>query len=218
MVENPKSPQINNNSVNNSVVNTERLLTVDQFDEILASYSMMNENENIVSVFDEYSNVTDDLSVHGIQGQKRPFEDSIDSIESNKHSSSSNHSLLNDITALKRKCFELESKVEKLENGSMTPIGHSNINRNSMETMNFVRDDKENTNVGKEISMVDIVRVLNMDENKLLKCNEKTSTATARSVIKSMYPNPHSNFGYRDVDRSIVDSIISELNIVFLIE
>ncbi|CAF3826419.1 unnamed protein product [Rotaria sp. Silwood1] len=236
MVENPKSPRINNNSVNNLVVDTEPLPTVDEFDEILSLYPMINENENIISFFDEHSNVTGgnsirmsvflsfkmyvllvDIPFHNIRGQKRSFEDSIDSIENNKRSGSSNDLLLNDIMQLKEKYVELESKITQLENGSMPPAGRLHDNQNSTETVNFLRDE-ENTNVGEKISIVDIAKILKMDENKLLKCNGKTSTATARSVIKSMYPNPHSNFRYRDVDKSIVDSIISKLNAGFLIE
>ncbi|CAF3853904.1 unnamed protein product [Rotaria sp. Silwood1] len=207
-VENPKSPRINNNSVNNLVVDTEPLPTVDEFDEILSLYPMINENENIISFFDEHSNVTGDIPFHNIRGQKRSFEDSIDSIENNKRSGSSNDLLLNDIMQLKEKYVELESKITQLENGSMPPAGRLHDNQNSTETVNFLRDE-ENTNVGEKISIVDIAKILKMDENKLLKCNGKTSTATARSVIKSMYPNPHSNFRYRDVDKSIVDSIIN---------
>ncbi|CAF2996045.1 unnamed protein product [Rotaria sp. Silwood2] len=212
MVENPKSPQINNNSVNNLVVDTEPLPTVDEFDEILSSNYIINENENIVSFFDEHSNVTGGnaiyLPFHNIRGQKRSFEDSIDSIENNKRSDSSNDLLLNYIMELKQKYVELESKITQLENGSMPPAGHLHINQNSMEPVNFLRDE-ENTDVGEKISIVDIVKILKIDANKLLKCNGKTSTATARSVIKAMYPNPRSNFRYRDVDKSIVDSIIN---------
>ena len=92
---------------------------------------------------------------------------------------------------------------------------NSDIDRNFVEISNVAHDDQENTNVGKEASMVDILLILKMDANKLKTCNKKTATATARFVIKSMYPNCNSNLRYSDVDRSIVDSIIGKLSVFF---
>ena len=95
---------------------------------------------------------------------------------------------------------------------------NSDIDRNFVEISNVAHDDQENTNVGKEASMVDILLILKMDANKLKTCNKKTATATARFVIKSMYPNCDSNFRYSDVDKSIIDCIIGKLSVLFLIE
>lgn len=54
-----------------------------------------------------------------------------------------------------------------------------------------------------------------MDVNKLQECNKKTATATARSIIKSMYPNYDSNFRYTNVDKPIIDCIIGKVNVFY---
>ena len=89
------------------------------------------------------------------------------------------------------------------------------MDHNFVEISNSSYDSQENTNINTCKSMADIIMVLNMDSNKLTKCNKKTATATARSVIKSMYPSCNSDLRYSDVDRSIVDSIIGKLSIFF---
>ena len=89
------------------------------------------------------------------------------------------------------------------------------IDQSFVEISNNSHDDQENTNIDACASMADIIIVLNMDTNKLTKCNKKTATATARSVIKSMYPNLNSNLRYSDVDKFIVNSIIGKLSVFF---
>ncbi|CAF4967888.1 unnamed protein product, partial [Rotaria sp. Silwood1] len=76
------------------------------------------------------------------------------------------------------------------------------------ETTNISRNDKENTIFHQDTSPVDIMRILNMNKDQLKICNKKSSTATARSVIKFIFPHPDSNFGYSQVDKIIIDTII----------
>ncbi|CAF3046069.1 unnamed protein product [Rotaria sp. Silwood2] len=285
-MENSTSSQINNSSDDNLINHNEYLPTNEEFETLLASYSAVNENENIDILLDVNSSVTGDplymslfrsfknyillldlslcgsqgqkrpfedslnkvihnkrsdstndsivddililkqkyieleskikkleehwmyLSLCGSQGQKRPFEDSLNKVIHNKRSDSSNDSIVDDILILKQKYIELESKIKKLEEHWMSSSTNSAMDPNFVEISNVSRDDQENMNVDKGTSMTDILLILKMDANKLTKCNKKTATATARSVIKSMYPNCDSNFRYSDVDKSIIDCII----------
>ncbi|CAF3901369.1 unnamed protein product [Rotaria sp. Silwood1] len=275
-MENSTSSQINNSSDNNLINHNEYLPTNEEFETLLSLYSVVNENENIDILLDVNSSVTGDplymsifrsfknyillldLSLCDSQGQKRPFEDSLNKVVHNKRSDSSNDAIVDDILILKQKYIELESKIKKLEehwmssstNSAMDPnfVEISNVSHDDQENMNvskgtsmtdillmlkmdankltkssstnsamdpnFVEisnvshDDQENMNVDKGTSMNDILLILKMDANKLTKCNKKTATATARSVIKCMYPSCDSNFRYSDVDKSIIDCII----------
>ncbi|CAF4882873.1 unnamed protein product [Rotaria sp. Silwood1] len=206
-MENSTSSQINNSSDNNLINHNEYLPTNEEFETLLSLYSVVNENENIDILLDVNSSVTD-LSLCDSQGQKRPFEDSLNKIVHNKRSDSSNDAIVDDILILKQKYIELESKIKKLEEHWMSSSTNSAMDPNFVEISNVSHDDQENMNVSKGTSMTDILLMLKMDANKLTKCNKKTATATARSVIKSMYPNCDSNFRYSDVDKSIIDCII----------
>ena len=84
-----------------------------------------------------------------------------------------------------------------------------------VETAHILNGDKENAMVSNNTSISGIVRVLNINENELKKCNKKTSTATARSIMKLMYPNLDSNFRYTNIDKSIIHAITSKLNFLF---
>jgi hypothetical protein len=45
--------------------------------------------------------------------------------------------------------------------------------------------------------------------------NKKTATAVARTLIKYKYPNPKSNFWLFYVDKSVIDVIISDFNLLY---
>ncbi|CAF3782596.1 unnamed protein product [Rotaria sp. Silwood1] len=132
-MENSTSSQINNSSDNNLINHNEYLPTNEEFETLLSLYSVVNENENIDILLDVNSSVTGDplymsifrsfknyillldLSLCDSQGQKRPFEDSLNKVVHNKRSDSSNDAIVDDILILKQKYIELESKIKKLE-------------------------------------------------------------------------------------------------------
>ncbi|CAF4905621.1 unnamed protein product [Rotaria sp. Silwood1] len=132
-MENSTSSQINNSSDNNLINHNEYLPTNEEFETLLSLYSVVNENENIDILLDVNSSVTGDplymsifrsfknyillldLSLCDSQGQKRPFEDSLNKIVHNKRSDSSNDAIVDDILILKQKYIEFESKIKKLE-------------------------------------------------------------------------------------------------------
>ncbi|CAF1349779.1 unnamed protein product [Rotaria sordida] len=76
------------------------------------------------------------------------------------------------------------------------------------EATNTSLNDKGNTIFHQDTSLVDIMNILNMNEDQLKLCNKKSSTATARLVIKFLFPHPDSNFSYVEADKIIVDTII----------
>lgn len=64
--------------------------------------------------------------------------------------------------------------------------------------------------------MLDFFQALGIKTEQLLQCKKDTSTATARSLIRLIYPKPEINFRLTQVENSIIDNIISECNIFFL--
>ncbi|CAF3761628.1 unnamed protein product [Rotaria sp. Silwood1] len=142
------------------------------------------------------------------QGQKRSFEHHTDTMENEKHSDLSNDVSSDDMPNLKRKFVELEAKLETLKAEWMPRPIDSKVIQHFNETTNISRNDKENTIFHQDRSPVDIMRILNMNKDQLKICNKKSSTATARSVIKFIFPHPDSNFGYSQVDKIIIDTII----------
>ncbi|CAF4695022.1 unnamed protein product, partial [Rotaria sp. Silwood2] len=111
-MENLTSSQISNSSDSNLINHNEYLPTKEEFETLLSSYSVVNENENIDILLDVNSSLTD-LSLCGSQGQKRPFEDSLNKVVHNKRSDSSNDSIVDDILILKQKYIELEYKIRR---------------------------------------------------------------------------------------------------------
>ncbi|CAF3078564.1 unnamed protein product [Rotaria sp. Silwood2] len=130
-MENLTSSQISNSSDSNLINHNEYLPTKEEFETLLSSYSVVNENENIDILLDVNSSLTGDplymslfqsfknyillldLSLCGSQGQKRPFEDSLNKVVHNKRSDSSNDSIVDDILILKQKYIELEYKIRR---------------------------------------------------------------------------------------------------------
>ncbi|CAF1624993.1 unnamed protein product [Rotaria magnacalcarata] len=49
---------------------------------------------------------------------------------------------------------------------------------------------------------------LKMSEEQLKKCHKKTQTATARCLIRFIFPTPEPSFKLSNVDKFIIDGII----------
>jgi hypothetical protein len=94
---------------------------------------------------------------------------------------------------------------------------HPEVIKYFINTVNTLRGVRQDNNVGENVSMVEIIKTLGVDKNDLINCNKKTSTATARSLIRFKYPNPEPNFGLTNVDKSIIHAIIGKFNIVFIL-
>ncbi len=70
--------------------------------------------------------------------------------------------------------------------------------------------------IGEDGNIVEITKVFGIVEKDFVKYTRKTSTATARRLIRFKYPNPKPGFRFADVEKSIVNKIIGKLNIVFI--
>ena len=57
--------------------------------------------------------------------------------------------------------------------------------------------------------LIEIMNALEMSEEQLKKCHKKTQTATARCLIRFICPTPEPSFKLSNVDKSIIDGIIS---------
>ncbi|CAF5165447.1 unnamed protein product, partial [Rotaria magnacalcarata] len=76
-------------------------------------------------------------------------------------------------------------------------------------TSNTLRGTQEDIIVDKDSLMLKMKQLLGLDEKQLVEYHEKTSKATARCLIKFLYPNPEPNFTYSNVEKSVINSIIS---------
>jgi len=110
---------------------------------------------------------------------------------------------------LKKKCIDLESRVKKLEEESMPRPTHPEVIKYFIDTGNILRDVRKDINRTQTDPITEIMNKLGLDKNKALKYHRKTSTATARAVVKFKCPNPEPNIGLANVDKSIIDEIIA---------
>lgn len=95
---------------------------------------------------------------------------------------------------------------------------HPEIIKFFTNTANILRDDvPEHDNITITDPIRKIIEKLDVDGNEALKCIKKTSTATARALIKLKCPNPESSIGLGNVDDSTVQAIIGKFNIVFIL-
>ncbi|CAF1242622.1 unnamed protein product [Rotaria sordida] len=121
------------------------------------------------------------------QGQQRSFEHHTDIMENEKRSN-----LSNDVSSEDMPTRPKDPKVIQ----HLTQATNTSLN------------DKGNTIFHQDTSLVDILNILNMNEDQLKLCNKKSSTATARLVIKFLFSHPDSNFSYVEADKIVVDTII----------
>ena len=129
-MKNATSSLVNNSSDHNMIQYNEYLSTTEDLENILSSYSVTNENTDVLGANSDVignplckslflslkGNILfSDLSLSGGHGQKRAFEDSVNEDEYNKRFESSNDTIVNDILILEQKYIGLETKVKKLE-------------------------------------------------------------------------------------------------------
>jgi hypothetical protein len=62
------------------------------------------------------------------------------------------------------------------------------------------------------------METLGMTNDELTRCKKKTATATVRCIIRHLYPNPKPEFGYAQLDPSIIQKVIGKHNFVNLIQ
>ncbi|CAF4721711.1 unnamed protein product [Rotaria sp. Silwood2] len=78
-----------------------------------------------------------------------------------------------------------------------------------MEVTNILtgKDDHEEEE-DMETIFTNILTSLGMTENQLKSCHGKTATLTARHIMILQYPNPEPDFKFKEINESIIDSII----------
>ncbi|CAF1320685.1 unnamed protein product [Rotaria magnacalcarata] len=143
------------------------------------------------------------------KGQKRPFQDSVDSNEREKLLDSSMEILGKDVINLKKQCVNLEARLKKLEGEWMPRPQHPEVINYFMNTANILRGVEKNNNDNTNESMEKIIQSLGLDKNLSSKYNKKTATSTARNLMKFLFPNPEPDFTIKNVDQSIIDKIIN---------
>ncbi|CAF1055244.1 unnamed protein product [Rotaria sordida] len=206
IVGNSKHSGIDNNSNIDLINAKEETFLQDEFDNIISPCSIINRYEDMDLVIDDKTNVAefnadiisvlyemtnlvknDPITIHSQRGEKRSLENSSDNIENEKHSDSSKDTCDADIS---------------------TRPKHPETIQYFIETADILRGDQEITNRFKDAAIVDITSVLNLDKNQLTRCHKKSSTATARAIIKCLFPHSESNFGYTQVHKAVIDAIV----------
>ncbi|CAF4862389.1 unnamed protein product [Rotaria sp. Silwood1] len=159
-----------------------------------------NKNDEL-DVSPEHANtvIYDLTSPRVIVGQKRHIEESSDSVVEGNNT--------DELIRLKKKCLEIEKRVEVLEMTWMPCPEHldtvQNIFNGIIEDINNDRVVMNNNN-----KMSDSNNGLNIDSEILFALKKDSSTATARSILKYLYPHPPVNFKLFDVDSALVADIV----------
>jgi len=206
MIENQEIIEIQNNLMKDN----EQLATRETFDNSLSSSVDTTEIEKINSFVCDETNVTasDSINLTSTQGEKRSIEHITDLSDDHSSSSSSNDSSYGDGINYKKRCVELEDRIKQLESEWMPKPNNPEIVKFFIEMANMLQHDKENDNIIHDKVIIGITKALKIDQNQLKKCKKRTATATARSLIRCLYPNPDSQFGYAQVDKTIIDTIL----------
>ncbi|UJR12984.1 hypothetical protein I4U23_000010 [Adineta vaga] len=112
-----------------------------------------------------------------------------------------------DLPQLKRFCMNLQARVIRLEAAWIPSVEDVEIVQNTLNDMfegvnrcGIVLDNNKNT--------MNAMKLLNIDNDGMIKLNKATATAIARSLIKHKFPNPPINFKLVDVDTEIIDAIL----------
>ncbi|CAF3074642.1 unnamed protein product, partial [Rotaria sp. Silwood2] len=195
----------------------EEKTTIDENIHSLIQEADSKEKEMDKLIFCDISNKNDELDVspkHAntviydltsprvIVDQKRHIEESSDSILDENNT--------DELVRLKKKCLEIEKRVEVLELTWMR--NDINSRPEHLDTVqnifNGIIEDINNDRVAMNNKMSDSNNGLNIDSEILFALKKDSSTATARSILKYLYPHPPGNFKLFDVDPALVADIV----------
>ena len=71
-----------------------------------------------------------------------------------------------------------------------------------------LRGSQNDQNDQDDKTILEVIKSLGIKKKDLRGFKKTTSTATARNLIRSKYPNPPTHFGLGDIKRSTVNAII----------
>jgi hypothetical protein len=77
-----------------------------------------------------------------------------------------------------------------------------------VEAADLLRNVENDIDESKDQYMFELMESLGLEKDDVLQCKKRTSTATARQLIKLKYPTPEPNFGFDNVDQTTIDTII----------
>ncbi|CAF1252327.1 unnamed protein product [Rotaria sordida] len=127
---------------------------------------------------------------------------------------------------LKKRCIDIEQRVEFLENTFLS------IQQHMTSVQNFFNDIIQSSNNDNDVIMLNnndfvtvnnddvvtvnndydktanVITILNIDDATLDSLKKEKSTSTARSILKYLYPNPELNFKLSNMDKALVDAIV----------
>ena len=75
--------------------------------------------------------------------------------------------------------------------------------------------DQDNVVMNNNDEMSNLIQILNIDLNNLLKLKRRTATATARSILKYTFPSPTANFKLTDMDKTLADAIVRKSKLFY---
>ncbi|CAF0877917.1 unnamed protein product [Adineta steineri] len=168
-----------------------------------------NEKKNDTPILYNVSNKIDGIDgncehantdVQVVTSQKRKREESFDLILDENNS--------DEFIRLKKKCLDLEKRVEVLESALMPYSEDLNMVENIfggiVEDINHdrivINDDKK---------MLDLNNELNINSEILNGLKQDSSTTTARAILKYLYPRPSPNFKLSDIDPTTAAYIVA---------
>ncbi|CAF0977419.1 unnamed protein product [Adineta steineri] len=195
--EQPKISESNSNdSLSQDNKSTEKQVTDDY---ILSDCSNKDCEIEFLSVEDVNDTLNNLTASHVRRGEKRTTEELSNSNENE-------YDEMNFIQ-LKKKCLELERRINELEGMWMSCLPYlpmvpnfSNVVSHS-SNQNYVTENSNN-------ELIDAIETIQIEPNVLLKLKKDTCTSTARSILKFKYPSPTISYKLADMDKKLVDAIV----------
>ncbi|UJR29617.1 hypothetical protein I4U23_017165 [Adineta vaga] len=141
--------------------------------------------------------------------KRRSQENSTSSTKKKKFSTSSLTVPYATYSKLEQKCLRLEAQLARYEQEYMPGPKDPKVIHYFIEVTDILRgvhnneDDEDRENLFEMI-----IKELSMDEKQLLKCHSKTATATARQIMKHLYPIPTQECKDRLSDESFWKAVV----------
>ncbi|CAF3398783.1 unnamed protein product [Rotaria socialis] len=177
------------------------------YDSSLNNIMCENEENIFPSPQDINSTANHSNNYSNSQGQKRPHDDNSSSLSGQQmYNHTINSSSSADELALKKKCIELEGEIKKYKEEWIPKPKHPDVIQYFVEISNILANQVDI--VDTTPFLMEIMDALKMSEEQLKKCHKKTQTATARCLIRFIFPTPEPSFKLSNVDKFIIDGII----------
>ncbi|CAF3987808.1 unnamed protein product [Rotaria magnacalcarata] len=150
------------------------------YDSSLNNIMCENEENIFPSPQDINSTANHSNNYSNSQGQKRPHDDNSSSLS--------------------------EGEIKKYKEEWIPKPKHPDVIQYFVEISNILANQVDI--VDTTPFLIEIMDALKMSEEQLKKCHKKTQTATARCLIRFIFPTPEPSFKLSNVDKFIIDGII----------